>query len=270
MKPFLSQKAFPATDDASVLSAWLREQTSVFPNNRFYALLDGAQIEGLPFKVKSMAPEAHGALFGVLGKTSLEKVGGWLLEINDEDPRGWDWTCREALHQPAVLWLQSPLCLADLLGLLAPRMNAKLTRGPEVYLRYYDPRIFTNLVSILLPAQAPFLAMAPRWLWLDHACQRCVLETPLDLKAARAFEPPLVIDSEQEKALLDGSLPYEVMAILNAEAPEVLEAIPKNSQYGLLNQGVNRAQAQGAHRLSDLVGVCLELLNRANEDAHAR
>jgi hypothetical protein len=258
MKPF---QALPATEDPSVLSAWLCEEASRLPDHRLYALLDGGQLEGLPYKRKSMAPDAFGALFGVLGKTDLETAGGWLLEISKEDPKRWEWTCLEALRQPAVLWLQSPLRFPDLQVLLATRIEVKLTRGPEVYLRYYDPRIFTNLVDLMHPSQAPFLAMAPRWFWLDHSCQRCVLEVPLDLEAARRIDPPLVLDQEQEKILLEGSLPYEVMAILHSEAPEVLEAIPRNARYDLLRQGVEGARAQGAHRLSDLVGFCLAFLD---------
>jgi hypothetical protein len=267
MKPF---RSLPATEDPSILSAWLCEQASRLPDHRLYALLDGGQLEGLPYKLKSMAPDAFGTLFGALGKTDLEKAGGWLLEISGDHPQRWDWVCQEALRQPSVLWLRSPLRLPELLGLLAPRMDAKLARGPEVYLRFYDRRVFTNLIEVLKLDQAPFLSMASHWFWLDHAFQRCTLEIPLDLQAARAFRLPLEIDAAQEKALIDSSLPYEVMAILHSEAPEVLEAIPGNARYDLLRQGVEGARAQGAHRLSDLVGFCLAFLDPLRGASPAR
>jgi len=254
---------FAQISDQPELSGWLIEQSRLHPNQRLYALLDGAQIEGLPSNLKKLAPPSCGSLFGRLGKCDVEAAGGWLVDVDvnaGQASRCLNMSCDEALAHPAVVWLQSPLGLQELLQLLAPRMDAKLKRGPEVFFRYYDPRIFTNLVKALKPEQAPFLSMASRWYWFDHAFNRCTLDVPLDVEAARRFATPFEIDQEQEKALIDGSLPYEVMKELDEEDPEALEAIPLRDRYALVKRGVDMTLAKGQRSLLAMVEACREIL----------
>lgn len=260
--PFCLQ-TFAPIDDAPALSDWLSEQARLHPDQRLHALLDGAQIEGLPSNLKKLAPQSCGSLFGILGKHDVETAGCWLVDVDvnaGQASRCLNMCCDEALAHPAVVWLQSPLGLHELLQLLAHRMDAKLKRGPEAFFRYYDPRIFTNLVKALKPEQAPFLSMASRWYWFDHAFKRCILDVSLDVEAACRFATPCEIDQDQENILIEGSLPFEVMKLLDEDDPEALEAIPLKDRYALIKQGVDKTLAKGQRSLLAMVEACGEIL----------
>ncbi len=259
---FRIQTLSPA-ENPTALSAWLLEQAKQLTDYTLYALVDGGQIENIPTRLARMAPQNAWPLFGPLGNKDLEPVGGWLVHLGTNPPTTcMDWLCQEAMTHPTVMWFQSPLDHHDMLSLLAPRLNAKLEeRGIQAVLRYYDPRIFTNLVEVLKPEQTPYLSMAPRWYWFDHALKRRILEMPVDVEAARRFEHPITFDPAQEKALIDKSIPYEMMAIFEQEEPEPLEAVPRNERYGLMKQGVDKAIAKGHRGLHDMFLACVETLS---------
>jgi len=236
----------PYAQSASDLSSWLSGQDGTSIGLKAFALLDGAQCEGLPAKLRHLPNHASLPLFRFLGKPDLEAVGPWLigigLSLNDS---GLNFSTRMAMEVPGVLWFQSPLSLPDLPGLLAPRMEAILSSGPDTYLRYYDPRVFSNLVEILKPEQWHFLTLAPHWHWIGHNRECCTLTIPMDLEGASRFPLPLSLDESQKQAITAASMPYEVMALLQEYAPDRLDEIPVPERHATIQRSIARSRAKG-------------------------
>lgn len=229
------------------------------PTDHVYAIVDAAKAETLLPKLMKVAPSSSMSLFARLDKPSLNEAGPWLVEFpNTGIPI--QLTCEAAIYQAAALWLQSPHGFHELAELLASRIEAKLIRGPEVLLRYYDPHVFSNLVPILKSDQVLFLSVASCWYWLDHAFRLCVLETLPGKAAADSFCLPLEINPEQESVLIDGGLPYEIMGILEKEVPGCLDSIPANDRYHTIESAIAAPLAQGQRRLTELIEACLSLI----------
>ncbi len=127
-------------------------------------------------------------------------------------------TAAWALQADAATWLVSELPADQLARALAARQDAVLPQDLRASLRFADARVLPVLHAVLRKEQAAdFFRVAQAWWYVDRtaALQSLHLLTPTgpDRIAAQDFAP-LVLDQDQETALLQAAEVDAVIALL--------------------------------------------------------
>lgn len=129
----------------------LRRAVFATPGRAWYAVLDGAQIDGLPERLKSME---SACLFSSGLDPMLEAAAPHVLRIEAESPG-----CRMALqegwnqHWGIVLETAGDSDLAGIRNHLRSCLRVRGTGGETLLFRFYDPRVFRTVIPALKPIQ---------------------------------------------------------------------------------------------------------------------
>jgi len=152
-------------------------------------------------------------LFADGGALNADAVTPWLVPIPLAErsigllSRSWEL----ARHQPAVLWLKSRHDTPTVAAALASRLDVKSRDGQEWLLRFYDPRVLSDLRHDLRAQElADLLTPVHNWCFLDRDGALQTLEGDDDGVAATQ---PMQLCDESFDALS-----------LSAEASQVSEA----------------------------------------------
>ena len=117
----------------------------------WYAVLDGAQIDGLPARLQGME---SACLFSGDLDPMLEAAAPHLLRIETDSPG-----CRMALqegwnrHWGIVLETAADNDLAGMRNHLRRCLRVRGPDGDALLFRFYDPRAFRTVVSTMKPGQ---------------------------------------------------------------------------------------------------------------------
>jgi hypothetical protein len=165
------------------------------------------------------------------------------------------WLGKHGTYTSSVLLLASPIGIAQLARRLALRLDAMLPGDMAIMLRFFDPRIFEELVTTLAPKQKQvFLSIASAWWFIDrrgHLQQvdSCFADTD-------QFEAPLILTAAQESALIDASEPDQVAEMLLAGVPEAYQALPQSLRYDFITRHMAAAKTVGMKATHELALYC--------------
>lgn len=124
-----------------------------------------------------------------------------------------------------------------------------------VTLRFFDPRIFEQLVQVLGPDQrAAFLGVAHDWWFIDRRGQLQYVNA--GFSEVDLLDLPLILNREQEHALLDASEPDQVANMLKERMPEAYEKLPAPERHDFFVRHMNAARNYGIHATHELCLYC--------------
>jgi hypothetical protein len=163
-----------------------------------------------------------------------------------------EWIGKNGTYTSTVIMLSSPLQIEPLANRLTVRLDVKISEDMKAMLRFFDPRIFEGLMSVLSTEQvASFLAPAERWWYIDRAGKLVSVDARFNVIEELAL--PLVLSAKQEFDLLDSSEPDRVLASLRENAPELIQKQPLPAQYEFVVTNIQAARSAGLTSIADLV-----------------
>ena len=189
---------------------------------RFYALINHG---GMPGLVKQLTQAKHQwcSLFHGSTEENAMSVAPILLPLERNPTSGTgqrmlNWISERSTYSNSLLLLASPLSLEALAHRLTSRLDAVLPGNINVMLRYFDTRIFAELMTVLDATQkAAFFSPASQWWYVDR---RGALQS-----VSATFAPhdqwatPLALNMEQQNRLIDASEPDQIAELLQNSAP---------------------------------------------------
>lgn len=240
----------------------------------WYALADAAQRPQLPH---ALGDAAHArSLFGASWGSPLGHQSPWLVSLAspDEAHASWRWIAHEAARQPAALTVfASHLAADEQLQQLQRCLDLVLPDGDDMVLGYWDPAILGTLVGqpddetlhvpgpVLTHGQQRALtqAMAGWWYW-DRAGGMHQVDVHADATrgaAELAAEVlPFMFTQAQVDALVEASVPDQVLYHVQLNQPLLLEPIPAMDRYRIIRNLVRQARAFGLDTFRDLANFC--------------
>lgn len=213
-----------------------------------YALIDHSGMPGLVTQLTS-AGQAWISLFHGSNEESALSVAPILvaLDIQAVTTTGnqlLDWICERSTYSSSLLLLASPLRREELARRLTARLDAKLPDNVNVMLRYFDTRIFAELMSVLDDSQkTEFLSPANQWWYVDR---RGTLQTLAATFAPQeTFAAPLRLNSIQQNSLIDASEPDQIAELLQDAAPNEYDELPYQDRFDFIKRHAQTADGFG-------------------------
>jgi hypothetical protein len=141
---------------------WQKWQTS----HRLFAILDCAQLSDEDRRAVHQldANVCHGLFKGTQDE-GLHAVEPLLLDpVRISTSHGLPWLLRCDQSTPALLWLASNLPMNELARNMRSLLSVNIPGSQDALLRFYDPRVFRKLMTVLSADQkAMFFASAQQW-----------------------------------------------------------------------------------------------------------
>lgn len=233
-----------------------------WPENQLYCLADHAGMPGLLDELKRY-DVPHASLFEGSREARALEVAPLLIGLDVEAHKQYShclqWLAEHGTYTSSMLLLSSPLPLAELSRRLAQRLNARVSEEMEVMLRYFDPRTFEGLLTVLSVDQRDtFLSVADCWWYPNRS--GAMMQTSSTYTSADRFESPLALTADQEFALLGASEVDQVAAQLRAMMPDYYRRVPLPEQHGFLVRHMAAAGETAivaTHELSLYCGLAL-------------
>jgi hypothetical protein len=138
------------------------------PELKLYVLIDGLAYEAHTGERLSSIPGVNRALFDGTPDEALAYAGPWLFQADQVEDQ---WSALLAFEavQPAVSWLIASLDMEGLAQVLQLRLNLTLPSGQTALLRLSDPRVLSNLFSIMTPEQkTAFFYLIEEWHFIQN------------------------------------------------------------------------------------------------------
>jgi hypothetical protein len=160
----------------------------------------------------STNPRGAKSLFEDAGTTDASTVSPWLVSCAEHEIKHLlTKSISLARDTPSVLWLFGPLSTDELFRRMVHRTEVVFEDGTELLLRFFDPRIVTELQAVLDDKQhEDFFGLANSWCYLNRNFELCEIESGA-VPAHDAFSPPLVLTDLQEAALVLASEAGQVL-----------------------------------------------------------
>jgi hypothetical protein len=223
-----------------------------------YGLIDHAGLPGLVAKLTESASEWM-SLFDSEDPDTLS-VAPLLVRIGTgqdgiQQRRLVRWLVQQGTYGSSLVLMASPLSLKPLAHRLTARLDAVVSENMEVLLRYFDPRVFEQLIVVLSPEQKQaFLSVARHWWFVDRSGH--LKEVPATFFAMDNFTSPLALNAVQESALLDASEPDQVAQLLQSGAPIDYEALRQAERYDFILRHMAAARQFGVEATHELSLYC--------------
>jgi hypothetical protein len=192
------------------------------PVESFYFLIDHAGMPGLHRELRRTRLEWVTLFEGTTQANALS-VAPLLIRIcttSEAIPDNFflRWVCERGVHSSSLMLMASPLPIRELARRLTARLDAKISEDMDVLLRYFDPRVFEQLVRCLSVEQRTnFLSAASAWWFVDRIGELQAVEA--QFSNVDAFCPPLILTARQEQELVDASEPDQVEEQLRQSVP---------------------------------------------------
>lgn len=223
-----------------------------------YALVDHAGMPGLSKKLT----EAKLNWSNLLGdeKESTLPAAPLLFPIrahesNQRQDNLLDWMGKRGTYTSSMLLLMSPLPMQTLAQRLAERLDIMLPDNMEVTLRFFDPRIFEQVMQVLAPQQkAAFLSVAHCWWFVDRRGQ--LQHVDAVFSETDPLASPLRLTQEQEHALVDASEPDQIAQMLGERMPDAYRNLPLPERYDFFVRHMNAARRLGIQTTHELSLYC--------------
>ena len=234
-----------------------------------YCLVDHAGMPGLHRKLVRAQSDWR-SLFGGTREEGALSVAPILFRIDSETAaqRGvLNWLSEHGRFSSALLFVSSRLGIDQLARCLAQRLDARISGEVEVLLRFYDPRIFEQLLKVLLPSQKKeFLCCADAWWFVGRRGE--LHEVSAEFQMIDSFFRPLQLNADQEFALLDASENDQVIEQLKAALPDQYLAVPLPQRYEFVTRHVNAAKQLKISATHELALYCAVALTAGDNFAN--
>jgi hypothetical protein len=231
-----------------------------------YCLADHAGVPGLHKKLVRAQSEWR-SLFGGTREEGALSVAPILFRIDPgvASQRGvLTWLEEHGTFSSALLFVTSLLEIDALASCLSKRLDARISEEVEVLLRYYDPRIFEQLLNVFSPPQrADFLCCAKTWWFVGRTGE--LHEVSAEFEMADSFLPPLRLSADQELALLDACENDQVIEQLKAALPDLYSALPPSERYEFVSRHVTAAQQLKISATHELALFCAIALTTGDD-----
>ncbi len=170
-----------------------------------------------------------------------------------------DWVCEHGTYTSSMLFIASPLSIQELSQRLNLRLDAMLPDNMDVTLRYFDPRVFEQLMrSFTAEQKRKFLSVAHCWWFVDRRGSLQKAESVFC--EDDSYVAPLSLSIGQEAELIDASEPDQVAHLVSAIAPEAYRAIPLHLQYDFILRQIDDARRISIQSTPDLAMYCVQAL----------
>lgn len=243
------------------------------PNVNLYFLFDHAGIPGLVNKLPRTSTEWV-SLFDDTKESSALAVAPILVTIVGNGrikiPKLlFEWISEHGTFTSTVLMLASTLDVIPLKNRLARRLHIRLSESMDAMLRFFDPRVFEQIIKILNDEQSHvFFSPASKWWYVNQAGKIGFISTEFDPE--EKFRAPLLLSEEQEFQFLDASEPDRVLALLRENAPNLISLIPSQNQYEYVANHMAAAKGIGLYSTADFVLYCAAVLSYGEDFASSR
>jgi hypothetical protein len=215
---------------------------------RLYALIDHSGMPGLVNQL-TRTSQAWVSLFQGSNQENAITVAPILVALDVQTVgrtgnQALDWIGERSPYSSSLLLLASPLGMDELARRLTARLDAKLPDNMNVMLRYFDTRIFAELMGVLDDSQkGDFLSPASQWWYVDR---RGMLQTVAAALAPQdAFVAPLTLNSAQQNALIDASEPDQIAELLQDAVPDEYGQLPYQDRFDFIVRHAQTAQGFG-------------------------
>jgi hypothetical protein len=163
-----------------------------------------------------------------------------------------EWIGKNGTYTSTVIMLSSPLQIESLKTRLTARLEVRISEDMRAMLRFFDPRTFEGLMTVLSPEQlTTFLAPAERWWYIDRTGK--IVSVDAKFNVADELAMSLVLSAKQEFDLIDTSEPDRVLASLRENAPDLIQKQPVPAQYDFVATNLQSARSAGLTSLADFV-----------------
>lgn len=232
---------------------------SVATDGQLFALIDHAGMPGLAKQLSKMGVQWLSLLDGSRDDGALE-VAPLLfpIETDQESFRRkalLRWIGERGTFTSSMLFLVSPLSMADLARKLALRLEASLSGEMEIVLRFFDTRVFERLIAVLSDEQRhAFLGVADRWWFVDRRGE--LQHVSAAASPSSECDDPLVLTTMQEAALLDASEPDQVAELLRTVVPHEYDALDLAGRYDFIVRHMAAGRNYGIESTQDYALYC--------------
>ena len=166
-----------------------------------------------------------------------------LLHVTSNQTRTLAWFLEHTKGLHCLSWVESSLGLGAMREHLRSLAHVKAEDGASYAMRYYDTRILPAWYQ-MLDAQQEAHALGPvnSWTYLDRDGLPCTLFGHAHAQAPAA--QTLQLTSEQERALLEATLPDLILEHLEQNGNADLAAMPRAQRYDFIAAQVKKATSQ--------------------------
>ncbi|MES2757091.1 MAG: DUF4123 domain-containing protein [Pseudomonadota bacterium] len=209
------------------------------PNEFFYLLIDHAGMPGLLRELRKTRFE-WASLFEGTTQANALSVAPILIRVGSTSeaiPHGFflRWVCERGAYRSSLTLLVSALTIRELAGRLTARLDAKISDETEVLLRYFDPRVFEQLVlSLSIDQRTALLSVASSWWFVDRIGELRAVESQFSMTDAHCA--PLILSARQEFALVDASEPDQVAEQLRKSVPNEFNRLSGAERYPFITR----------------------------------
>lgn len=228
-------------------------------NDRFlYGLIDHAGLPGLAARLTESSSEWT-SLFDSEDPDILS-VAPLLFRIGTgqdgmQQRRMVRWLVQQGTYTSSIVLMASPLALQPLADRLMARLDAVLPENMDILLRFFDPRVFEQLMVVLTAEQKQtFLSVAERWWFVDR--RGLLKDVDATFCATDHFVAPLALNTVQESALIDASEPDQVAQLLQSGAPIDYETLQQCDRHDFILRHLAAARRFGVEATHELSLYC--------------
>lgn len=213
-----------------------------------YVLADHSGLPGLSQALRTFGIKWTN-LFGDDKRPELLQASPLLFELPATAQMS-RWLEENANFSHSVLLIASPLRMTALANRLAARCEGILSDDIRVTLRYFDTRVFPELLKVL-PGEnrAAWLGCATAWFfpkrdgYLEQVNSR--------FQPEECLASPMALNDEQMNALVRASEPDQVADLLAQYTPSQFYAIPEQKRHGFVQHMISRASSIGINAPRD-------------------
>lgn len=166
-----------------------------------------------------------------------------------------NWIFEQGRYSSSILFLYSPLNTSELARRLAARLDVSLPDGVEMLLRFFDGRVFEELMKVLQAEQKTcFLNPARAWWFVDRVGSLQLCDS--QFSEADSQQVLLVLTAAQEAALIDASEIDQVAMLLSAVMPFEFESMHEVDRVAFLANNIAAARSYNIISTNDLTMYC--------------
>jgi len=224
------------------------------PNDSLYLLIDHAGMPGL-YRKLGKSSGSWASLFDATRESGAFSVAPILIFLGCNSSLQvnkllFNWISERAPNSSALIMLASHLSIKELKAKLTLRLDVKISQDMDAMLRFFDPRIFEQLVKILTSDQlAKLCGPARTWWYVDRTGGIVRIEREFQEIDGDGYS--LELNEEQEFSLVSVSEPDQVMHILRTAIPQV-ESLSSGNIYKIIADSIRAAARLKLGAISDL------------------
>jgi hypothetical protein len=206
----------------------------VNPESNFYFLLDHGGLSGLHQQLRKSSVEWV-SLFDCTKETSalaaapiliLTASGGQLRMSRSL----LEWIGKSGTYTSTIIMLLSPLHIEYMRARLAARLDVRLSENMTAMLRFFDPRVFEGLTTVLSIEQAKeFFSPAEEWRYLNREGKIAGMKSAFSTD--EILSGPLMLSQKQEFTLLEACETDQVLDLLRSNLPRLMGKFSLPDQY---------------------------------------